>query len=365
VTASTARFARLIDLAKETSSETRRALLREVTDMFFEGDGAHSGVETRLFDDVLQQVTFEMEHEVRRELAQRFARAKQGPAGFVRRLAHQPIDVAAPVLSYSRALSDADLIEVVYDQGQEHMLAVTKRDSVSEAVSDALVAKGDDDVLAALLSNEGAQMSRAAMETAVDRAQRNERLHAPVVERKALPPDLLNEMYFTVGEQLRARILQRNAQIDPTVLETALSSARTRVAIDQGALPADYAEAEKAVNSLIAQRAMNGGRLAGLLRDNQRTHFLLAFAHMTDLDFATTRRLFEKPDLEAIATACRAAEFDRALFVTIAVLAGGGDRAMGQAEQLGRMYLAVPIDAAKRAIRFWKVRSTSEARTAA
>lgn len=367
MTASTSRFARLIDLARESSSEKRRALLREVTDMFFEHDGALSGVEAGLFDQILMQVTSDLEFEVRRQLAERFAPAQQGPAGLMRSFAQQEIEVAAPVLSYSRALTDADLIEVVYDQGQDHMLAVSRRDTVSEAVSDVLVARGDDTVLAALLRNEGATLSRRAMETAVDRAHRNEALHAPIVERKAIPLDLLNEMYFSVSERLRHRILERNAEIDPAELEKALATARTRVAMDQGALPPDYADAENEVNGLIAQGKLNGGMLAALMREEQPTRFYLAFAQMTDLDYATVRRLFEKPDLEAIATACRACGFDRALFVTLAVLAGGGERAIGQAGALGKMYLAVPVEAAKRAMRFWKVRvqSISEMRGAA
>lgn len=361
MTTSTARFALLIDLAKEASSDNRRALLREVTDMFFEHDGALSGVEAGLFDQILVRVTTDLEFEVRRELAQRFAGAQQGPSELMRTFAQQEIEVAAPVLSYSRALTDADLIEVVYDQGQDHMLAVSKREAVSEALSDVLVARGGDTVLASLLQNEGANLSRRAMETAVDRAHRNEALHGPIVERKAIPLDLLNEMYFSVSERLRQRILQRNAEIDPAELERALANARTRVAIDQGALPPDYAEADRAVKALAAQGKLNGGMLAALMREDQRTKFYFAFAHMTDLDFLTARRLFHKPDLEAIATACRAAGFDRPLFVTLAVLAGGGERAIGQAEALGRMYLAVPVDAARRAIRFWKVRAQSGA----
>ena len=45
-----------------------------------------------------------------------------------------------------------------------------------------------------------------------------------------------------------------------------------------------------------------------------------------------------------------------ALFVTLAVLSCGGDEAMSRAEEFGRMYNNVPIEAAQRAMRFFKVR---------
>jgi hypothetical protein len=56
---------------------------------------------------------------------------------------------------------------------------------------------------------------------------------------------------------------------------------------------------------------------------------------------------------------CRAANIERPLFVTLAVLAGGGDEAMSRAEEFGRMYNNVPVEAAQRAVRFFKVRKAA------
>jgi hypothetical protein len=58
---------------------------------------------------------------------------------------------------------------------------------------------------------------------------------------------------------------------------------------------------------------------------------------------------------------CRAANIERALFVTIATMTCGGDGAMAKAEEYGRMYNAVPVEAAQRAIRFFRVRKAAEA----
>ena len=69
----------LIALAREPSSERRRELLRGVTDLFFaNGDGA-SPTEMSLFDDVLVQLTGDMEQAVRAELAEQVAAAGTAP----------------------------------------------------------------------------------------------------------------------------------------------------------------------------------------------------------------------------------------------------------------------------------------------
>jgi hypothetical protein len=53
---------------------------------------------------------------------------------------------------------------------------------------------------------------------------------------------------------------------------------------------------------------------------------------------------------------CRASNVERPLFVTIAMLIGGGERATDQVEDFGKLYLRVPVEAAQRALRFYKVR---------
>ena len=228
----------LIALAHETDSARRRDLLRGVTDLFFSG-GRHGPTEMALFDDVLGQLAGEMEVAVRAELADRMAHGSGAPVGLMSRLARDEIEVARPVLQHSWALSDADLLQVARTHGQDHLRAISQRHSVSAVVSEAIVERGDDQTLGVLLRNEGAELSRTAHEQAIDRAAVNPALHEAVVTRASLPVDLLNEMYFVVEAQLRDRILARNAKIDPAQLEAALSAGRKRVALGDGALPAD------------------------------------------------------------------------------------------------------------------------------
>src|SRR5271170_3850974 len=96
----------LLDLAREPSSERRRELLREVTDLFFvAADPSQSG-ELAMFDAILTQLSGEMEEAVRAELADRMADADAPPRALLRRLAADVIGVSEPVLTRSPALSD-------------------------------------------------------------------------------------------------------------------------------------------------------------------------------------------------------------------------------------------------------------------
>jgi len=347
----------LIALAQEPSSEKRRVLLRELTDLFF-ANPEHRAGEMALFDDVLTQLAGEMEAAVRAELADRIAPADDAPAKLVHSLAaDQAIEVARPILEGSHALSDDDLVALARGRGQEHLKAISRRETLSAAVSEAIVERADDETLGVLISNDGATLSRQAHETVVDRAAANPALHDAVVNRSSLPMDLLNEMYFVVEAQLRQKILERNAEVDPAELDAALAAGRNRLAANDGALPPDYDAAERDVRSLVARKALTPKALASMLRNRESTRFMVALAELAGIDFHTARLILERRELDALAIVCKAADFERSLFLTFAVLVLDRDAdAMGRAKEYGELYANLPKDAAQRTLRFWKMR---------
>ena len=353
---STPKLAELIALAKEPSSERRRVLLREITDMFFSTDTPHGPTEMSLFDGLLGKLSQDMEEEVRVELAARMSLAPRPPRGLVSQLAGDTIAVAGEVLRHSRALTDDQLIALAQTRSQEHLRAISQRREVSEALSDVIVDRGDDATLGTLLGNAEARLSRKAHETVVDRAQQNPDLHEAVVNRKCLPIDLLNEMYFGVEARLRQAIMSRNAEMDPDALEAALSAGRKTIAARDGALPADFMEAEAHVRSLASRGAITPQTLAGFLRQGERTRFLCALTELTELDFYTARRIVDRRELDALAIVCKAADFDAALFLTFTVLILDPGQGMAEADTYGRLYRELDKDTAMRTLRFWKMR---------
>jgi uncharacterized protein (DUF2336 family) len=357
---SSSRFAKLVDLARTADSAQRRELLREVTDLFFETSGSRTARENALFDDVLQLVAAEMQENVLAELAEVFANAADAPVGLMRDLANHSFEIARPVLQRNRTLDDQTLVQIVNYQSQNHIKAVAQRKDVSEAVSDAIVRFGDDHALDALMRNETAKISRDGMETAVDRARRNVLLHEAVVTRRDLPLDLLNEMYFVVETRLREQILHRNASVDLQTLDAALTKARERLRQNVGDMNAEAQNAMTFIQSKKNSGELNARLLVSLYREAKQLHFMYGLAEITGVDNETVADLLMRKDVDGLAMICRAADVERPLFVTLAVLACGGDGAMDKAEEFGRMYNGVPIEAAQRAIRFFKVRKGAE-----
>ncbi|MGC1302752.1 MAG: DUF2336 domain-containing protein [Caulobacteraceae bacterium] len=350
----------LVALAHETSSVRRRELLRRVTETFLAYDPPVESLEMARFDEVLSILTEQMEQEVRAELAYRLAAAEAAPASLARRLARDEIAVAAPILANPKLLSEDDLLDVVRTRGQDHLRAISGRDGLSEAISDVIVERGDDQTLGVLIRNETASFSRWASETVVDRAILNPDLHEAVVSRRALPVDLLNQMYFVVEQRLRERILARNAAVDPAVLEAALSAGRVRVAAQDGALPADFAEAEIEVARALRVKRLDAASLAAYLRSAKRTQFMIGLSRLSEVEYPILSRIVGNNDLDALAIVCKAADLDRAGFMTFAVLIGGDRRDTSRAQSYGQVYAELPRETALRTLRFWRIRREGE-----
>ena len=108
---------------------------------------------------------------------------------------------------------------------------------------------------------------------------------------------------------------------------------------------------------LVARKAVTPPVLAGMLRSGESTKFLIALAELADVDFHTARRILEQRQLDALAVICKAADFDRPLFLTFAVLILDQEaNAMGRAKEYANLYTELPRETAQRTLRFWRMR---------
>jgi uncharacterized protein (DUF2336 family) len=352
------RFAKLAELSSQTSSEGRRELLRQVTEQLSSqgGDGDFSS-----FDQLLTAVASDYSTQVRADLARLIAGNDAQFACSAQLFALDEIAVAEPVLRHSRMLTEDTLLKVIAEKSQTHMLAVTGRREISERVSHALVEKGDDAVVTSLLKNDGARIAPHTFEAVALRAQDSVTLQAPLVQRGDVPADLLNELYVKVEKGLRQEILKKFNHLSEAEIEQAFNRSRGRLSKQYGALPEDMAAANKRINAMARHGELQPAVLATLLREGapSRTTFMAAFARLADVDFELIQRTVAGHDLDTLALLSRGTDFDRALFVTLAINLDGKDRSLTAAEEFGKLYESVPVVAAQRALRFWKVRDAA------
>lgn len=358
---STSRLKQLIAVAKEGSSNKRRDLLREITDVFMASPDRYSSSEMQHFDVIMSRVTQNVETALRRELADKLADVPNAPHGLITQLANDEFSVAEPILQRSSALSEADLVKVIQKRSQNHLQAISTRKDVSEAVSRELVSRGNKDVLASLAKNKSATIASDTMQRMVEHARSAPELQAPLTNRYDLAPQLLTQMYFFVSSALKREILKRSEMLDPALIDQAIKSNRSKILTAASVdVRIEVEEAQKFINDKARANAITESLLKELVETKRATEFLLAFAHYTGIDPATTTRIFQDRSWESLSIACRAAGLERSTFAKIIFgLQRPGDD-QSKALRILDLYLKIPQEAAERVMRFWRVRAQSD-----
>src|SRR5262249_58478328 len=106
--------------------------------------------------------------------AQHIHNYDKAPPYVVHKLAfNDSIEVARPVLEESEQLDDVTLIANARTKSQAHLLAISKRRSIGETVTDVLVARGNRAVVNSVAGNFGARISGSSLLHMVKRAERD------------------------------------------------------------------------------------------------------------------------------------------------------------------------------------------------
>lgn len=354
MTSGPSRLNQLIELAREGSPEARRDLLRQITDLFMAPSAQHSAATMQHFEAILSQLVGEAEPALRRETAERLADAPAAPRGLINLLARDNIAVAEPVLKRSTALGEDDLIAIIALRNQGHINAVARRAEVPPSVSTSIVEHGAEAALISLAKNQGAQFSPAAMHAMVAKARKRPDLQAPMTGRYDLPPQLLTQLFFYVASPLKKEILQRSDMLDPALVDVAVTANRHRLMEE---IAGEAADTKEFISDAIRMNAVHETLLKRLIAENRRREFQFAFAHLIGVDLATAQTILGDSSFEALAIACRAVSVERPNFArfVMALRKNGGDEA--KALRILDLYEKVPVEAAERVMRFWRMRT--------
>jgi Uncharacterised protein conserved in bacteria (DUF2336) len=202
-----------LNIALASGENERKRILERVADLFAAGARGYSGQQIALFDDVLQKLCADIEIKTRAQLARRLATIDNAPARLIRLLAFDDaVAVAQPVLTHSRQLSDADLVENATSKSQDHLLAIARRLKLSERVTDVLLERGDRRVIHKVAANRGARFSLAGYEKLTHCARRDRKLTLALARRRDLPRQYFLKLLESASASVRAKLEAANPE---------------------------------------------------------------------------------------------------------------------------------------------------------
>jgi uncharacterized protein (DUF2336 family) len=257
----------LDDAVLRGTAESRARALWHTTDLLIAG--RYSDDEIWTFGEVIGRLADEIEVAARAQLAQRLAGFDNAPVNVIHKLAFDDsIDVAGPILRESGRLESYALVANVCTKSQSHMLAISKRKSLEEIVTDVLVTRGDRDVVNSVATNKGARFSDFGFLHMIKRAEGDSILAEQLGLRQDIPRHLFQQLIAKASDDVKQR-LQRERPAMAEQIRTSVTDVAGRLQSKFGPVSRGYFVAKRTVTTQHQLGNLNENSISGYARSHK------------------------------------------------------------------------------------------------
>ncbi|MEH6665531.1 MAG: DUF2336 domain-containing protein [Brevundimonas sp.] len=221
-------------------------------------------------EKILRVLAGDVAEMVRRSLAVTLKASDLLPRDVARRLARDVDTVAIPVIAFSPAFTDEDLIEIVRSGSSARQVAVAGRPRVSRDVAEVIAAEAGEMAARTLAANDNADLSESAMGRVIQRFGASQEVVAALAYRPVLPLAITEKLIGLASEAVRQHLVTRHA-LAPEVAIQLAGFTRERATvdlIDQAGATGDLANfvatlnARKALTPSLLLRGLARGQMA-------------------------------------------------------------------------------------------------------
>jgi uncharacterized protein (DUF2336 family) len=344
----------LEEVVQHGSAEKRAETLRRITSLFLDGAPNFTDDHVALFDDVMGCLIEEIETKALEELSRRLAPVANAPEGVVRKLADSDdIAVAEPVLREGR-LADPDLMRIAETKGQDHLLALSARKGINEALSDVLVTRGNQEVSRAIANNSQARLSDNAFSTLVKRAEGDNVLAERVGLRNDIPPRLFRQLLMQASEVVQNRLLARAKPETQAEIRRVLQKVTDEVGAKAG--PRNYTAALAAVRALHKERKLTEADVAEFARTGKYEETIAALATICSVPVEVVDRLMSGERADPVLILARAVGFSWPTVCEVINSRPGVKPSQQMLDATLENFERLTAATAQRVVRFWQVR---------
>ncbi len=276
-------------LLTDPSAEARAETAAKVAGEY--GVGSLSKTEREIAQEIFRVMAKDIELLVRETLSQSLKEIPDVSSDIARILAEDESDsVALPILEFSKALTEQDLIEIIAVCSPVRHVAVARRENVTAKVSDAIVDKGHEDAVVALVSNKTAQIAEKTFDKVIDKFGESQRVQEPLVKRERLPLTIAERLVAKVSDSLKQYLVTHH-ELSPQVASDLLLESRERAVVRL--LQDDDNHPD--VTELVEQMDVNGRLTASIilraLCTGDLNFFEAAIAHKAHVPLQNARVL--------------------------------------------------------------------------
>jgi uncharacterized protein (DUF2336 family) len=248
MTESKSLLADLEDAVSRGTAESCLLALWHATDILIAGRYSEDQIWT--FGEIIGRLAEDIEIAARVRLANKLAPSKNAPIDVIKKLAFDDsIDVAGPVLRQSERIDAKMLVENARSKSQQHLLAISKRKSISDDVTDALVARGNAEVVTSVAANDGARLSGLGFLHLVKRSENDSILAEHLGLRKDIPRHLFQQLISKASDEVKTKLARERPEMGSQI-QTVVTDVTGMIHAKFGPASKSYFAAKRTVGKL-------------------------------------------------------------------------------------------------------------------
>ncbi len=272
-----------------------------------------SAAEREIAADIFRMVVKDTEILVREALSVHLKSTPDLPHDVALTLAKDVDSVALPMLKFSEVLTDEDLIEIVRGQSPAKQVAVAQRSKVSYKVSDALVDTGDENVVAHLVGNEGAQITEKSLDRVITAHENSPAVADSLARRVNLPPAISERVVAAISSNLQNYLMSRQ-DVSPEVVSNLILQTRERATVTLLDYGSSDAQHDQLIEQLYRQERLTPSLMLRALCVGDLEFFERAMARITGLPLQNVRVLIHDKGMLGLEPLYLRAELPKALY---------------------------------------------------
>jgi hypothetical protein len=348
----------LDDAVARGTAESRMRALWHTTDLMIAG--RYSDDEIWTFGEVIGRLADEIEVAARAQLAKRLARFNKAPVNIIHKLAFDDaIEVAGPVLQESEQLEEYALVANVCTKGQPHMLAITRRKSLDEAVTDVLVTRGDQEVVSAVANNTGARISEFGFLHMIKRAEGDSILAEQLGLRKDIPRHLFQQLIAKASDDVKNRLKdERPAMVDQ--IQSSVTDITGELQSKFGPVSRSYFVAKRVVATQHRQGNLNEDNISLYARSHKLDEVTIGLSLLCALPGDVIERALLDQKREMLLILAKALDFCWATTMSLLFLGAKDHRITAQdLNDLEREFSRLNVKTSRSVLEFYQSRKNA------
>jgi uncharacterized protein (DUF2336 family) len=360
MTVATSLIPGLDEIVRHGDPKRRADAARRIAELFLRGAANFRPDHVDLFDGVLINLVPHTETAARADLAEQLSVLANAPRGLVGQLAQEDeISIAGPLLRRSPVIDERALVEIARIKGQGHLLAMSERPTLSPALTDVIVRRGDRETVRRAAGNAGAHFSQTGYSALITRAGHDGVLTLTVGQREDLSAPHLKDLLAGSIDIIRRRLLEvvnpaRQAAIKQVISEISGEPGR----VESGR---DFGPAQRTILALHNAGELNEAALLGFAKGHKYEESVAALSAMAGVQIATLDRLITSERYDPILIVGKAVNLEWATVRALILLRLGPSRVPSAADiESARVNFArLMPSTAERVVGFWRTRQSA------